>query len=129
MGLDGKPRTLQIDLSLQAINWNQGPVNPVVPVGFVNSDGVRGERLVEGNGFIMERFTAEKSFQNPYPGEFTIWMVLEGTAELSNLETVYCRRFSKGATTVLPASVRQAVWKPDANGLTLMCVRLPKASN
>ena len=129
LGLDGKPRTLQIDLSLQAINWNQGPVNPVVPVGFVNSDGVRGERLVEGNGFIMERFTAEKSFQNPYPGEFTIWMVLEGTAELSNLETVYCRRFSKGATTVLPASVRQAVWKPDANGLTLMCVRLPKASN
>ena len=129
LGLDGKPRTLQIDLSLEAINWNQGPVNPVVPVGFVNSDGVRGERLVEGNGFIMERFTVEKSFQNPYPGEFTIWMVLEGTADLSNLETDYFRRFSKGATTVLPASVRQAVWKPDANGITLMCVRLPKTSS
>ncbi len=130
LGLDGKPRTLQIDLSLEAINWNQGPVNPVVPVGFiVNPDGVRGERLVEGNGFIMERFTVEKSFHNPYPGEFTIWMVLEGTADLSNLETDYCRRFSKGATTVIPASVRQAVWKPDANDLTLMCVRLNKPSD
>ena len=130
LGLDGKPRTLQIDLSLEAIDWNQGPVNPVTPVEFVvNSDGVRAQRLVEGNGFIMERFIVQKPFQVPYPGEFTIWMVLDGTAELSNLETEYCRPFSKGATTVIPASVRQAVWKPGANGVTLMCVRLPKASN
>ncbi len=130
LGLDGKPRTLQIDLSLEAINWNQGPVDPVTPVEFVvYSEGVRAERLVEGNGFIMERFTVQKSFQNPYPGEFTIWMVLDGTAELSNLETGYCRPFHKGATAVIPASVHQAAWKTDPVGLTLMCVRLPKASN
>ena len=132
LGLDGKPRTLQIDRSLAAIDWNQGPVNPVTPVEFVvNSDGVRAERLVEGNGFVMERFTGQKPFQTPYPGEFTIWMVLDGAAELSNPETAYCRPFSKGATTVLPASARQAVWKPQGNGksVTLLCVRLPKVSN
>ena len=129
LGLDGKPRTLQIDRSLEAIDWNQGPVNPVMPIEFqANTVGVRAERLVEGHGFIMERFTLEKPLQNPYPNEFTIWMVIEGTAELSNHATGYRRPFSKGATTVIPASVRQAVWKPDTNGLTLMCVRLPKAS-
>ena len=129
LGLDGKPRTLQIDRSLEAIDWNQGPVNPVMPIEFqANTVGVRAERLVEGHGFIMERFTLEKPLQNPYPNEFTIWMVIEGTAELSNLATGYRRPFSKGATTVIPASVRQAVWKPDTNGLTLMCVRLPKTS-
>jgi UDP-N-acetylglucosamine/UDP-N-acetylgalactosamine diphosphorylase len=129
LGLDGKPRTLQIDRSLEAINWNQGPINPVTPVEFtVNSDGVRGERLVEGHGFIMERFTVYKSFPNPYAGEFTIWMVLEGSAELSNLKTDYHRKFNRGATTVIPASVHQAAWKSDGNRMTLMCVRLPKAS-
>ncbi len=130
LGLDGKPRTLQIDRSLEAIDWNQGPVNPVKPVGFkVNADGVRGERLVEGHGFIMERFTVEKPFQNPYDGEFTIWMVLDGAAELANLKTGYCRPFSKGSTTVIPASVHQAVWTPEAKqALTLLCVRLSKGA-
>ena len=130
LGLDGKPRTLQIDLSLEAIDWNQGPVNPVTPIEFrVNSGEVRAERLVEGHGFIMERFTIGKSFQNPYPGEFTIWMLLEGNAELSNLDTGYCRQFSKGATTIIPASVCHSVWKTETSGLTLMCVRLPNAPN
>ena len=127
LGLDGKPRPLQIEHGLDAIDWNQGPVSPVNPWEIpVHSTDVQAEKLVEGHGFRMERFRLQSESPVPYRGEFTIWMVLEGTAELLQPTRGYQRRFSRGTTVVIPAAANELVWKPQANGrlLNLLCIRL-----
>ena len=92
----------------------------------VHSTDVQAEKLVEGHGFRMERFRLQSESPVPYRGEFTIWMVLEGTAELLQPTRGYQRRFSRGTTVVIPAAANELVWKPQANGrlLNLLCIRL-----
>ena len=127
LGLDGKPRPLQIDLALDAINWDQGPVSPVITVELPrNSEEVRSELLVDGNGFRMERYHVHNAWPAPHPGELTIWMVLEGTAVFDDDDRGPQRKYGTGSTIVLPAGTKEAVWQPLAgeDSLTLLCVRL-----
>jgi mannose-6-phosphate isomerase len=127
LGLDGKPRPLQIDRALEAIDWNQGPVSPIIPVVLpIDFDGVRAEKLVDGNGFRLERYSVETAWPTPHQGELTIWMVLEGNAKLSHIRSGYQRQHCQGATSVIPASANGTVWKPAGDGrlLKLLCIRL-----
>jgi mannose-6-phosphate isomerase len=126
-GLDGKPRPLQVDLALEATNWNQGPVSAVVPIEIPNMpSGVRGEKLVDGNGFRMERYYVGDSFTCPHAGELSIWMVLDGSGELTNADSGYCRQFTKGSTTVVPPGARRVSWKTTSSSstLTLLCATI-----
>jgi mannose-6-phosphate isomerase len=126
-GLDGKPRPLQIEMALEATNWNQGPISPVVPVQIPNQPpGVRGEQLVDGNGFRMKRYSISDSFPCPHEGELSIWMVLDGTGELTNAESGYRRQFTKGSTTVVPPGARRLSWKTASSNptLTLLCATI-----
>lgn len=125
LGLDGKPRPLQISLAMEAINWSQGPVSPVVPVELpTSSDGIHAELLVDGHGFRMERHTIHRSVPIPYEGEFTIWMVLEGSVVLSHGD--HQRRHCQGSTIVVPAVARENFWTPEGGdgSVKLLCVRL-----
>lgn len=127
VGLDGKPRELHVARALEATNWNQGPVLPVIPVAVPSgSTAVKVEKLVEGNGFRLERYLAEESFSLPHAGEMTIWMVLEGGGFLNNSATGYQRLFAKGDTVVVPASANEVSWEivNPPGKLTLLCVRL-----
>ncbi len=127
LGLDGKPRPLQIELALQAINWNQGPVTPVVPVTMSSeNDEVRAELLVDGCGFRMERYSFRQACQAAHSGEFTIWMVLEGTAELRQSEGRFRRKICRGETIVIPACVKRMIWftEMEESLVTLLCIRL-----
>jgi len=127
MGLDGKPRPLQVEQAMDAINWQQGPNSPVVPK-VIPSDisGLRGESLVDGVGFRMERYFVEHACPTPNSGEFTVWMVLEGNAVLTNAATGYERGFQKGSTFVIPSCLDQTMLKSKDESclLTLLCVRL-----
>ncbi|WP_397570550.1 type I phosphomannose isomerase catalytic subunit [Schlesneria sp. T3-172] len=127
LGLDGKPRPLQIDKAVDAINWDQGPVSPVVPEKIrCESSGLSGELLVDGVGFRMERYTLHQPGATPHSGEFTVWMVLEGEMSLTNSGTGYTRDFQKGSSFMIPASAGQTRLSPKENAglLTLLCVRL-----
>lgn len=127
MGLDGKPRPLQIDLAMEAIDWQQGPVVPVVPAPLTcGSEGINAELLVDGHGFRMERHTVHKASPVPYTGELTIWMVLEGSAVLSHNGDSSEKPYGQGATIVVPASATEAYWKPEIpiQPPRLLCVRL-----
>jgi mannose-6-phosphate isomerase len=127
LGLDGKPRPLQIDRALEAINWNQGPVSPTIPVPLVNRmEGVHSEMLVNGSGFRMDRYTFQREWATANPGEFTLWMVLDGAAELRQKERGYRRRICRGETIVVPACVTGTVWNPEneESPVTLLCIRL-----
>lgn len=124
-GLNGAPRALQIDRALEAVNWDQGPISPVVPIAIDARQGVIAEQLLDGNGFRMERYVTQDSISCPHAGELSIWMLLEGKADLRNPSTGYRRRIGKGETTLIPASAMGVVWEPiDSKPLTLLCVRL-----
>ena len=127
MGLDGKPRPLQVEKAMDAINWQQGPNSPVVPKVIPSGiSGLRGESLVDGVGFRMERYFVEHACPTPNSGEFTVWMVLEGNAVLTNAATGYERGFQKGSTFVIPSCLDQTMLKSKDESclLTLLCVRL-----
>ncbi len=126
LGLDGVPRALQVERALEAVNWDQGPISPVIPRE-IHSEcgGVRAEHLVDSPSFRMERYQVRQSFPSPHHGEMTIWMVLDGKARLSDPVTDYRHEFIKGATTVIPAAASDLVWESldSQQPLTLLCTR------
>ena len=132
LGFDGKPRPLQIDRALEAIDWKQGPVSPIIPSAVIGQSftGALAETLLNGNGFQLERYTVHSELRNPYPGELTIWMVLEGKLNLSLDNHSYRRQVDKGSSVMIPASVDGAVWKTqnERNSSQLLCIRLRPVS-
>ena len=128
LGLDGTPRTLHVEKALEAVDWNQGAISPVIPREWKSeSDGVKAEQLVDSFAFRLDRFQIQKSMSSPYPDEFTIWMVLDGNALLLNPTTGYRHEFKAGATVVIPKSAGPMVWESIDAGriLSLLCTRLP----
>jgi mannose-6-phosphate isomerase len=126
-GLDGKPRPLQIDLALEAIDWSQRPVNPTRPSQVANSSaGVHAEKLAELSAFHLERYVITHPWSAPHAGELTIWLVLDGSARLAHSDSGEQRDLTRGRTVLIPAAAGETVWTPSATGTaTLLCVRLP----
>lgn len=115
VGPDGKPRALHRTQALAAIDWTTGPVQVKTPTPLAGvATKTHGERLVECEYFCMERYLLGGSFAVPYAGRMSIWMVLEGAADLRT-EDGYQRRFRKGETLLLPASAGEAFWTAEAS--------------
>lgn len=130
LGLDGRPRPLQVERAIEAINWDQGSIYPIVPKKIpTNREGVHAERLVDGIAFRMERYIVDQSMPSPNPGEMTVWMILEGRAEVRNRNTGYCREVVKGQTIVIPAQATDITWESldPHSSLTLLCTRLAQS--
>lgn len=130
-GLDGRPRPLQVELGLDAVNWDQGAVNPCIPDKLdCVADGVVAERLCEMSAFTLERYRIEAPFPVPHSGELTIWMTLSGSGELRATNPNYGRSLTQGDTILLPASGHDLVWHPSESGgsLLMLCARLPRNS-
>jgi mannose-6-phosphate isomerase len=122
-GPDGKPRPLHIPEALAAIDWDRGPVQPVIGSSIADLPSrVLGEVLVGCPYFVVERYQAAAPFSMPYPGRLSIWMVLDGTARLAS--SVYQRDFCRAETVLIPASAPALRWQP-AGACTLLGVRLP----
>jgi mannose-6-phosphate isomerase len=124
----GQPRPLHRELALEALDWKQGPVSPAVPVPLdIDGKDVRGESLLRSPFFELERFTLERSWSQPHRAEMTIWMVLEGDAELLSPGTGSVRKLSRGATVLIPATAGETIWAPTPSDAScrLLCVRLP----
>ena len=128
VGLDGQPRPLHIDLAMQALMWPQGPVSPTIPLPLKCDRGAYGEVLLKSAAFDLERFTVRDSWSQPYSGEMTIWMVLDGAAVLDGSGYAPHQVLERGSTILLPAGVRGAKWAAaDTNKpCRLLCVRLPR---
>lgn len=105
MGSDGKPRAIHIEESLECIDFDRGPVNPVKPVEL--SDGAHHfEELVRCEYFVIRRHKAVDDFELKLDDRFRILMQLEGCSEIkTNTGTVTLK---KGNTAVLPAATKSA---------------------
>jgi mannose-6-phosphate isomerase len=119
VGSDGKPRTLHVPQALAAIDWAS---RPVVPEPARPLPGLPGERLVACGYFVLDRFFLQDELRCPHAGRLSIWMVVNGTAEL-RAAGGYRRSFARGGTVAIPAATRNASWRASPSS-TLLCVSL-----
>jgi mannose-6-phosphate isomerase len=121
-GADGQPRPLHIEESFASIDWQAGPVDPVVPQSLSFGGNLR-ETLVEGTYFQVERWTlAGGRLSNPAEGRLSLVMVVRGQARLAwpGGEEVVTR----GETRVIPACCAAVSWEGSAD-TQLLVTTLP----
>ncbi len=112
LGQDGRPRELHIEQSLAAIDWSAPRAEPRSGATIAGLPiGIDGRRLVECPFFTIERFR----FNAPVPWSPaagpSVWMLLEGAAELS-AGGGYRRELRRGDVVLVPASAGSFQWQP-----------------
>ncbi len=100
MGSDGQPRELHIEEGLAAMDWDQGPVEPVVPVSTEATPGV--ERLVECDKFILDRLESRSPCGVGGGDRCHILTVLQGAIAIGDDPSELLLRM--GQTVLLPAA-------------------------
>lgn len=122
----GQMRLLHQSQGLQAIDWKQGAINPVVPQPLsAQPKGASGEVLLATSWVQLERFVVDRSWAVPYSGEITVWMVLDGNAEL--IDRAHDQRFQlpRGSTVLIPSAAKDVTWMPTpgGNSCQLLCIQ------
>lgn len=125
LGPDGRPRPLHHQDALRSIDWNRGPVSAKPPRPLPPpAPHVTAAVLIDEPQFVMQRLTAREAFDSPAPQEMTVFVVVDGEAELRH-EGRWSRRLGCGRTVLVPAGT-QTSWHPVPGGeLTLAAVTLP----
>ncbi|HIE97872.1 MAG TPA: class I mannose-6-phosphate isomerase [Planctomycetes bacterium] len=111
VGADGKPREIHVEESLACIDFERGPVNPVVPVELASGDH-QCEELVRCDYFVIRRHHSVKTIDLELDDRFRIVMVLDGRTELTTESGPLT--LARGETLLLPASLQQAKFTPSA---------------
>ena len=122
VGADGKPRQLHRQQALASINWAFGPVSPLAvhPLAGLPAT-VRGEQLADCEYFSIARYTWNAApLDMPMAGRLSIWMVLQGTVELSSADGGYRRTFQQGETVMIPATAPALRWTPGNSPVVLL---------
>jgi mannose-6-phosphate isomerase len=111
LGLDGRPRALHIDQSLQSVNFDD--VEPSVAQG-------EGEVLVACEHFCVERWTLDGPRADS-PGSFAVFTVLTGEVQCEG------RTFIPGEFFLIPACMQQRELRPgqEGTGATLLRTTIP----
>jgi len=124
---DGKPRPLHRQEALESIHWPADPVMPVKPRMLPDVPaGACGERLVTCEYFCLDRFRLAGDLPVPRPGGMSVWILIEGSAELSADDGSYRRGFRAGETVLIPACASALTWSASGNiDATLLAVTEP----
>lgn len=104
----GQPRTLHIKQSLDAINFDSGPVSPVTPVPV--SDEAATVTLVDCNKFTLRRYTMREPQSIVTRGTFQIVAVLSGAIRVACEPSG--RVLRKGDTMLVPACMERVEIDP-----------------
>jgi mannose-6-phosphate isomerase len=106
VGTDGKPRELHREESLECIDFNRGPVNPVDPQA-VERGTERIEELVRCDYFVLRQRTFSHSLRLDDTGQFRVLMPLGRPIVLCTESDEKMLRL--GSTVLLPASAKNVV--------------------
>jgi mannose-6-phosphate isomerase len=120
VGDDGKPRQLHIQHALQSIDFDRGPIDPIVPVAEPIGGGGTRERLSQSKYFALERLTLVQPGSVGADAGFTIVIGLGGTADVEHGGTRV--RLDFGQTLLLPAAIGQCQILPRGKATVLTCV-------
>ncbi len=120
-GPDGKPRELHLAQAFEVIDFDRGPVNPLIPERTEHAWG-SSEWLARSDYFAFERLTVRGAFVLPCPDpvSFTILMGLGGTALVGFQGE--CFELALGQTVLVPASTAPVEITPRGECVLLSCV-------
>ncbi len=124
VGADGKPRQLHIAESLEAIDFDQGPVVPIRAEALPVAGGTL-ERLARSDYFALDRLNLDGSgpAEVGTPGRFTILVVLEGAVDVqSGPDGWDSQPLEYGETLLIPASVGTCQVAPRGEARVLTCI-------
>jgi mannose-6-phosphate isomerase len=118
----GRPRALQVDQALSAIDIAQGAVAPVAPV-LVETTPVERERLFDCDYFHLWRLRGRSPFTVGAAGAPRVLVCIEGAGWLEHGGESYAA--GKGDVLLLPAKVGACVFQP-SGPVTLLEAALPQ---
>ena len=98
VGPDGKPRPLHVEQGLAAVDFQRGPVDPVLPRP---TDRPWVSRLVACDKFVMERWEFDQPQTMGGDDRFHIVCVVQGAVRIAG--DPHQAPLSKGGTALLPA--------------------------
>jgi mannose-6-phosphate isomerase len=118
VGPDGKPRELHREESLACIDFERGPVNPVVPRVVANGSA-RVEELVQSKYFALRRHTFSQPVTIEPNRKFRILIPLAGSMDVRS--DGYQKQLRLGNTLLVPASAPSLTLSPsDTAGLLVI---------
>jgi mannose-6-phosphate isomerase len=118
-GADGRPRPLHPAEALQSIDFDIGPVGPVIPE-VVREPWGRRERLARSPYFVLERLNLSGRVRVGDPARFTLLLGLDGTAHVHHEGVAY--PLATGETILLPAILGGVDVSGDPGASILTCV-------
>ena len=118
----GRPRALQIDQALSAINMAQGEIAPVAPV-VEETKPVERERLFDCDHFRLWRLRGQSPFAVGAAGVPRVLVCIEGTGRVEHGGETYS--VGKGDVLLFPAAVGVCAFRP-GGPVTLLEVALPE---
>jgi mannose-6-phosphate isomerase len=122
LGADGRPRPLHRTQAMASIDFEAGPVDPLVPEIEPTAGGTR-ERLACCPYFALERLRLTAPDRVGAAGRFTLLMGLGGPAEVRHQDTAY--PLSPGQTLLLPAAAGACEVAPRAAEATILTCVIP----
>jgi mannose-6-phosphate isomerase len=127
LGPDGKPRALHREAALRSIDWSAGPVQPTLPQPLaISSTGAVGETLLCCPYFRVDRHRVGTELPIPDSKRMSVWMLIDGQAELLAGNGGYRRQFGAGQTVLVPASSGPLTWLSSGGSpATALAVTLP----
>jgi mannose-6-phosphate isomerase len=117
----GQRRPLQVDQAMACIDFNRGPIQPVLPVAAMTKPELR-ERLVSCDHFAISRVTASSSFSVGVEGLPRVLVCLAGRGLIEYAGK--CYSFGKGDVLLLPAAVGVCLCRP-SGPVTVLELSLP----
>ena len=118
----GRPRALQVDQALSAIDVAQGAAVPVLPV-VEETAPVERERLFDCDYFRLWRLRGRLPFAVGTAGAPRVLVCIDGTGRLEHGGEAYAA--GKGDVLLIPAIVGACVFRPSGS-VTLLEVALPQ---
>ena len=118
----GRPRALQVDQALSAIDVARGKVAPVAPV-VEEATPVERERLFECEHFRLWRLHGQSPFAVGAAGAPRVLVCTEGTGRVEHGDQTYAA--GKGDVWLLPAAVGVCAFRP-SGAVTLLEAALPE---
>jgi mannose-6-phosphate isomerase len=115
----GKPRKLHLKEGLAAIDWRQGPVQPVRVPGYPTGSGRQRVSLVRCPYFVLEYVQDAGRFGCGGDGRLQALMVVRGRGRIGTPAGE--EALAVGQTWLLPASLREAWCRPEGTLGVLLC--------
>jgi mannose-6-phosphate isomerase len=119
VGPDGRPRPLHIAEALESIDFDAGPVQPVLPQTVPTRGGLI-ERLVNCPYFALDRLRLTGPATVGSPDRFTILIGLGGSVRVEGSGET--RTLGFGETLLLPAEAGACEVIPEREATILTCV-------